>query len=330
MVGAQVCAVVVPKRVPLWHHGGDGGTWAETMTTGSKTALVFAGGGSLGAVQVGMVKALVAAGVEADLLVGASVGAINAAYLAVHGLGAVGALEAVWRRIRRRDVFPVGVAQALLGLLAMRPSLLSPDPLRALVRREVGGRRFEDARVPLHVVGTDMNGGAEVVLSDGPLLPALMASAAIPGVFPPVEVAGRLLIDGGVANNTPISTAVALGATRVVVLPTGFPCSCAGFPRGALFVAIHALNIAIARQLMADVQRFEDAARLIVVPPLCPLAAAAYAFGLTQELIVRAERATRGWIEGGGLEAREPAPLSIPHGPACECAAPPRHGTPPG
>jgi len=296
------------------------------MAVRSKTALVFAGGGSLGAIQVGMVKALVAAGLEADLLVGASVGAINAAFLAAHGLHAIGALEAVWRRIRRRDIFPVGIVQALLGLLSMRASLVSPEALRSLIDREIRGRRFEDARLPLFVVGTDMSDGTEVVLSRGPLLPALMASAAIPGIFPPVEIAGRTLIDGGVANNTPISTAVGLGATRVVVLPTGFPCSCARFPAGAVFVAIHALNIAIAHQLTTDVERFRGDAEMIVVPPLCPLAAAAYTFASTDDLIARAEHSTHRWLETGGLGVREPPSLVVPHGPQCECGSHPPAG----
>lgn len=299
------------------------------MTTAPGTAaFVFAGGGGLGAIQVGMVKGLVAAGVRADLLVGASVGAINAAYLATRGLEGVGGLEAVWRGVRRRDVFPVSVVQAVLGLLAVRPSLVAPTALGRLLEREIGDRRFEDARVRLVVVGTDMSDGSEVALSTGPLVPALLASAAIPGVFPPVRLGGRTLVDGGVANNTPVSTAVALGATRIVVLPTGSPCSCDGLPRGALFAMLHALNIAIARQLAIDVARFRAQVELIVVPPLCPLPASAYAFTQTEDLIARAQRRTRDWIDEGGLGAPDVPRVTAPHGPDCPCPAH-RHGAPP-
>lgn len=292
------------------------------MALSQKTALVFAGGGSLGAIQVGMVKALVAAGLEVDMLVGASVGALNAAFLADRGLEAIDELESVWRRVQRGDVFPINILHALLAFLSMRESLVSPDALRSLLQREVGIRRFEDMRIPLFVVATDMEDGAEISLSRGPLVPALMASAAIPAVFPPVEVEGRKLIDGGVANNTPVSTAVGLGATRVVVTPTGSPCSCNAFPRAAIFVAIHALNITIARQLAIDVERFSTQAELIVVPPLCPLSAAAYTFSATDDLIQRAELRTRRWIEGGGLAAEEIPSLSSPHGPGCPCGRP--------
>lgn len=289
------------------------------MALNHKTALVFAGGGSLGAIQVGMVKALVAAGLEIDMLVGASVGALNAAFLADRGLEAIDELESVWRKVRRSDVFPISIIHSLLGLLSMRESLVAPDALRSLLQREVGVRRFEDMRIPLVVVATDMENGAEVPLSRGPLVPALLASAAIPAVFPPVEVEGRTLIDGGVANNTPVSTAVGLGATRVVVAPTGSPCSCNAFPRAAVFAALHALNITIARQLAIDVERFGTQAELIVVPPLCPLSAAAYTFSATDDLIQRAEIRTRRWIEEGGLAAGEIPSLSSPHGPGCPC-----------
>jgi NTE family protein len=284
------------------------------------TALVFAGGGSLGAIQVGMVKALVAHGVEVDLLVGASVGAINAAFLAHHGVDAVGELEAVWRRVRRRDVFPVGMLRGLLGLVSARDSLVAPDALKSLLLRELGEVRIEAGRRPLFVVATDMRNGAEVVLSRGAAIPALMASAAIPGVFPPVSIDGRLLIDGGVANNTPISTAVGIGATRIIVLPTGSPCSCMHFPSGALFVAIHALNITIAHQLAIEAERFAPKHEIVVVPPLCPLSASAYTFGATRDLITRAESRTRRWLDGGGLDSAVIPPVSTPHGDDCPCS----------
>ena len=94
--------------------------------------------------------------------------------------------------------------------------------------------------------------------------------AAIPAVFPTVAVDGRYLMDGGVANNTPISTAVRLGATKIVVLPTGMSCAIESPPRGAMAIAMHALNLVIMQQLDRDVERFAGQAQVIVVPPLCP------------------------------------------------------------
>lgn len=94
--------------------------------------------------------------------------------------------------------------------------------------------QLQDAAIPIHIVASDMVTGEEVLLSKGLAVDAVLASAAIPGVFPPVRIEGRLLVDGGVANNTPISTALRLGATRIIVLPTGFACSLKRVPAAAV------------------------------------------------------------------------------------------------
>jgi NTE family protein len=267
------------------------------------TAFVFAGGGSLGAVEVGMLEALVEHGARADLVVGASVGAINAAYFAGRpDAEGVAQLATIWRRLRGGDVFPVQPLHGLLGFVGLRKSLLDPRPLRALLSRELPYRRLEQARVPCHVVATDVLDGSEVVLSSGPVVEALLASAAIPGVFPPREVDGRHLIDGGISSNTPISTAVGLGAKRLVVLPTGFACALTEPPAGAIAMALHALTLLIARQLVSDVLRWQARAEILVLPPLCPVGLSPYDFSASSTLIERAAANTRAWLEAGGLE----------------------------
>lgn len=269
----------------------------------SRTAFVFAGGGSLGAVEVGMLKALLTHGVHADFVVGASVGAINAAYFAGDPSAAgVARLEAVWRGIRRRDVFPMAPFTHLLGLFAWRDYLVNPEPLKNLLARYLSYRRLEEAQIPCHVVATNALGGGEVRFSSGLVVERLLASTAIPGVFPPVRIAGKYLLDGGIANNTPISTAVDLGATRVIVLPTGFSCAIDRPPPGALAMALHALNLLIARQMVRDAQQFSSAAEMVIVPPLCPLAASAYDFSTTGTLIDRAADATTRWLDRNGLQ----------------------------
>jgi len=277
-----------------------------------KTAFVLAGGGSLGAVEVGMLRALVEAEVRPDLVVGSSVGAINAAYFAgAPDRAGVDRLAAIWSRIRRGDVFPMGAGQGLMALLGRRSSLLSSRPLRDLLRAQLPCGRLEETVIPCHVVATDLLRGDEVVLSRGPTVPAILASAAIPGVFPPVELDGRHLADGGIASNTPIAAAVALGATRVVVLPPGFSCRTPAPPRSALGVSLQALNLLIARQLVVDVEHFRGRVALRVVPPLCPLARSAYDFSGSRVLIERATASTRAWLAEGGLEKDE-IPESLP------------------
>jgi NTE family protein len=153
-----------------------------------------------------------------------------------------------------------------------------------------------------------------VRLDQGPAVDAVLASAAIPGVFPPVALGDRLLIDGGVLSHTPIAAAVARGAARVVVLPTGYACAPEGTPPPTpLAIALHALSLLIARQLVADIAHFSTLAQLRVVPPLCPIRGAMYDFTQVGGWIERAYASTREWIRTGGLAALgTPGPL-LPH-----------------
>jgi NTE family protein len=279
----------------------------------STTAFVLAGGGSLGAVQVGMLKALDRGGMVADFVVGASVGAINAAYYAASpDVDGIARLERIWLRLGRADVFPFSMLGTALCLFGRRDHLAFPQRLQALLEAELPYRRLEDARLPCHVVATDMLDGTEVRLSSGDVAQALLASAAIPAVFPAVTIDGRPMMDGGIASNTPISAAYALGATRVIVLPTGLPCALKSPPRGAIAIALHALNLLSMRQLLADVDRFADRCELLVVPPLCPLGVNTYDFTRTAELIRRADAETHLWLEGG-MRDRDPRWALAPH-----------------
>jgi NTE family protein len=150
------------------------------------------------------------------------------------------------------------------------------------------------------------------VLSSGDVVAALLASAAIPAVFPTVTIGGRPLMDGGIASNTPIAAAVALGATRIIVLPTGTSCALQAPPRGAVAMALHALNLLSMRQLLADIDRFAGRCELTVVPPLCPMATHAYDFSRTQDLIRRAEQSTHDWLRDGS-PGTNPAWALLPH-----------------
>jgi NTE family protein len=196
------------------------------------TAFVFAGGGSLGAIEVGMLRELLNRDESPDCVVGASAGAINAAYFAGSpNRDGVAKLEALWCRLRRQDIMPFSMLGLLDMVLRRRSHLVQATALRALLERNLPFARIEQAALPLHVVATEVLSGREVVLSSGPAVDAILASAAIPGVFPPVRIDGVDLVDGGVANNTPISVAVGLGATRIVVLPAGFACALKSPPR---------------------------------------------------------------------------------------------------
>lgn len=277
------------------------------------TAFVLSGGGSLGAVQVGMLQALAARGIEPDLLVGTSAGAMNAAWLAVHGTAtdSLAGLEGVWTRLRRGDVFPLEIRTALRGLLGQAPAVTSSERLRALVAGHAGGARLEDALVPTHLVTADLITGQNVTLSSGPLVDAVLASAAIPGVFPPVVLADdqlgdRYLVDGGVAHRTGLAEAVDLGATLIYVLPAGSACALPAPPSSALGTALHALTLLIEQRQARDVAALAGVASLKVLPPLCPLRVSAADFSHGAELVHRARQASLRWIDSGDIDL--PAP----------------------
>ncbi|AMP01625.1 patatin-like phospholipase family protein [Collimonas arenae] len=279
-----------------------------------KTAFVFAGGGSLGAIEAGMLRELIASGVQPDFLVGASAGAINSVFFAFqpHVAGTM-RLEYLWRGIRRQQIMPWSALSILSAFRSRGSHLVSSAKLRELLSEHYGSRTLEDADLPVYVVATEMKTGNEVVLSSGSAVDAVLASTAIPGVFPPVSLGGNMLIDGGVANNTPISTAIRLGATRVIVLTTGFTCAERRQPKGALEHAMSALNLLVARQLVSDLERWASHAAIAVVAPLCPLDVSPYDYSQCGQLIDRAATETRRWLEAGGLNSKEiPAALK-PH-----------------
>lgn len=277
------------------------------------TAFVLAGGGSFGAVQVGMLRELLAHGVKPDLVVGSSVGALNGAYLAgAPDLEGVARLEALWRGLHRRQVFPI-TWRSLTGALARQAPLVDPSGLRRLLEAHLPYEELERAPVPIHVVATDLLGGNLMKLSRGRVADAVLASCAIPGVLPPVRVDSNLLVDGAVASNTPVHVALELGATRIVVLPTGFACALEAPPRGAVATMLHAITLMIAGQLVADLERCRGKAELVTVPPLCPLAVSAYDFSRAGELIERAAAQTRRWLDGGGLNRQRIPGALRPH-----------------
>ncbi|MBS1846893.1 MAG: patatin-like phospholipase family protein [Actinobacteria bacterium] len=261
------------------------------------TAFVFSGGGSLGSVEAGMLLALVEADIRPDLVVGASVGSINAAWFAAHpNLEGARRLVEIWKGVQRNDVFPIQLVNGFLGFVGLHDSFITSDALRAMLARNLDVARLEDTEIPVRLIAADLATGQEVVLSHGDALDAIVASCAIPGIFPPVEIGGRYLVDGGVVNNAPVSVAVAEGADEIWVLPTGYACAPDAKPGGALGVVMQALTLMIHTRLDVDVERFRDECDLHVVPPLCPLAVLPVDFGHTEELIERAHETTSSWL----------------------------------
>jgi NTE family protein len=183
-------------------------------------AFVLSGGGNHGVAQVGMLRALLEHGIVPDILIGTSVGALNAAVIAAKPtLEGVHRLERIWAPLRAEDLFPGGAWARTWQVVRKQSHLVPNTGLVRLVER-FGVGSFHDLTVPLRVVATELATGDEVVFAAGPLAPALLASTALPGLLPPVAHDGRLLIDGGVVNNVPVAHAFAHSArpTQVYVL----------------------------------------------------------------------------------------------------------------
>jgi NTE family protein len=263
------------------------------MKRGREVAFVLSGGASLGAVQVGMLRALFEQGVQPDLLVGTSVGAVNAAWAAcMPNREGADELAEIWLKLRRSDVFPINPFTSAAALLGRANQFISNEGLRAVLERHFPCTRLEDATVPVHVVATDLKSGRATVLSSGAAVPALLASCAIPGVFPPVTIGRRDYVDGGVANHTPITVAVELGATEIFVLPVSYPWLNRE-PTNALGMALHALARIVDQKLDADVAMHADVANIHVMPVLDIADVSPADFGHTQELIDWGYRAAR-------------------------------------
>jgi NTE family protein len=273
-----------------------------------KTAFVFAGGGSFGAIQVGMLHSLAAHGVTADMVVGCSVGALNGAFYAGDPtLDGVERLGMIWRALQRHDVFPINW-RTMLSFLWHRDFLIPHDGIRKLVDDHIPYRNLEQARLPLHIVATDIITGDSVVLSKGSTAEAIVASTAIPGAFSPVRYRDHYLADGAISSNTPIQVAVSKGARRLIILPTGHACANQDPPVGALANALHALTLLIARQLVTELEALGPEIEYFVVPPLCPLVGSPYDFSRTADHIDRAILSTDAWLAQHGLQQGK-----IPH-----------------
>lgn len=252
---------------------------------------VLSGGSARGAIQVGMLHALIERGIVPDFIVGTSVGALNGACLASQpNLEGVRALEAIWHGVRFDDIFTGGPMGVVVHLLKRLPSLYSGDGVRRLVERATssGGfdsRTFEDLRVPLAVVATNLTRGQPVIFERGPILPALLASCAIPALLPPVELDGEQYVDGGLLDNVGLRVVAARGARRIYVLDTSWD-GRAEKPATTLDSVIErSLQVVMAFHLQCALETYAAQTEVVVLRAEGPLAPNGNDFSNTARLI---------------------------------------------
>ncbi len=190
---------------------------------GGTTAFVLGGGGLLGAVEVGMLRALFEAGIHPDLILGTSVGALNGALVAADpGPGVIDRLVGLWESaVGNREVYGDGAFRQVTRAVRTGTHLHSSKPLRDRLAQELGDLTFEELAVPFQCCAASIERAAEHWFTSGRVVDAVVASAAVPGLLSPAEVDGEHYLDGGIVNSIPVGRAVACGAERVFVLQVG-------------------------------------------------------------------------------------------------------------
>lgn len=225
---------------------------------------VLAGGASYGAVQAGQLRALAKTDLRPDFVVGTSVGSLNGAVVAEDPDSAADRLSALWASVTREEVFG-STAAAAMSVIANRPAAMSNSGLEELIGRAMTSRKFSDLKIPLTAVATNFDTGDAVGMSDGDLTSALLASAAIPGVFPSVLRGGLNLVDGGLVANVPMSFAHDQGAGTIVVLDCGFTVVAPETADTMFKILMRAVAIMAAQQVRHDLEECAD--RTVVYLP---------------------------------------------------------------
>lgn len=279
------------------------------MTTPSSGAshrvgVVLGGGGKWGAVQVGMLSALVETERIPEVVVGCSIGAINgAAFCADPTVSGVRQLRDLWTSGAAADALRTGPLASAKALATLQPALFDSIGLRRLIERWVPARRFDDLSIPFSCVAASIEEAAEHWFDEGPLVPALLASSAIPGLFPPVEIGGRHYYDGGLVNSVPVDRLVEAGVQEIFVLQVGRVEQALRVPRRLHESAMIAFEIARRHRYVETLNDLGDGCRIHVLP-----AGAAVAFddprqlrwrdlGEAEAMITAAESATREYLD---------------------------------
>jgi NTE family protein len=258
-------------------------------------AYILPGGGALAAYQVGVLDALTAEGLRPDRLIGVSAGAMNAALFAWSSdTDGVRRLERIWANVKRRDLLRLHPGRMALALAGKRASFLDNRHGIAFLRKHLGQRLIQHAPIPLTIITTDLATGQPFILDAGDVVFAIVASSAFPGVFPPIEMAGHTLIDGGVVADVPLDVAAALGVASVIVI-TVPPLAPAPVPKHPVAVVLRSSTWGVEAHGRTIVAR-PPAGLQVVEIPTQPSAITTFAVGSATTTIEEARKFTVAWL----------------------------------
>ncbi|GLZ33354.1 patatin [Lentzea sp. NBRC 105346] len=278
-----------------------------TINLPGPIGFVLGGGGSLGSSQVGMLRALAEHGVRPDLVVGTSVGSVNGSLLALDPDKAADRLATLWEGMTRQRVFPGGPIAQLRSLRTNKTYLFPNTGLRDVLDEGLDGtREFGQLSLPFGAVSVDCVTGEAVNITEGELIPAILASAAIPGVYPPVRIGEQVLYDGGVLANVPIRQALAMGAKSLVVLDCAFPGHLPTVPETLAETLLFWATLGMRNQAVLEVELASREVPVLYLPGPPVQQVTPLDFTHTQELIAASYEASDAFLKvlelkGAGL-----------------------------
>ena len=280
-------------------------------------AFALGGGAAYGAVHVGMLRALAEAEVHPDIVVGTSVGSLNGAMLAQDPARALDRLAGIWPSITAADVFPGGWLTRLRTLQTSRAWLSPNDGIAGVLARHLSATSFDQLSLPFGAVAADFATAAPVTLTRGDLHRAILASSAIPGVLPPVDIDGRSLVDGGILANVPVRQAVEMGAASVVVLDCGLWGMAMDRPTTLVEVMLRVAAISVGRQLELDLPRIAADHPVVYLPGMFPMTTSPLDFSHHARLMSAGYTAAKPFlavlsVDGPGLYGTPPLSMAAP------------------
>ncbi len=281
-------------------------------------AFVMGGGGSLGAIQVGMLQAVSEHRIDPDMVVGTSIGSLNGAMIAEDPRGAVNRLAHVWPELRHDHAFPGGITREAMTFGRSRNHVYPNTGMREIASRMLNVETFEELALPFGCVAVDTKTTETVLMRSGTLVDAILASGAIPGVFPAVERGDRLLYDGGLTDAVPIRQAVEMGAKSLVIFDCMFSGHAMTNPEGVIELVMFAMAVMGHRAARGDLALIAPQMPVVYLPGPRPIGMSMFDFDHTNELIDGAYAQSRSFLAGleidgpglyGSLEAPN-TPLS--------------------
>jgi NTE family protein len=277
-----------------------------------RTAFVLSGGGNLGALQVGMLRALFERRIHPDVVLGCSVGALNGAAIAADpSLAMVGRLQELWRDIADHDVMPAGLLPPTLQLARKGVAIHDNANLRRVLEQMLPVRTFEELAVPFECVAAALTEGTETWFSHGDLVDPILASAALPAVYPPVEIDGHRYLDGAIVNDVPVSRAVSLEADRIFVLHVGSWDRPRPEPKRPIDMAMYAYWLARRSRFQRDLARIPSNIEVLVLPPGETPVLRYNDFGHSDEMIATSYQATSAFLDAAG-DRRDDLAAAVP------------------